>query len=628
MIGKTRLASSRLVGVAGLFGALSALSMLSALAACAQEQEPEGTYSSPLLLNRGVRWIGTATACAAPPEWIAQALFTAPVPGADDLCVYTWAPGNPASQPTNAEVAALFAMSGATELTEDVPVLVPMTQALTSPEETAFYQGLRDALRLHVGDQSLLPAWPARPAVRIAVVDTAPDAHDGALAPGLDRHGDTLARLLEDLLCRPSSPGRPSHTCVAEITTALALPWVAPGVLGGNGGHVGTLVDLARAIERVTLQWEHDLAVVRGTPSRLLLNLSVGWEHTAGIADCPEDYSAPVGPPARGVRGILQYAVARGALVFAAAGNDPGGSRPRTGLTCPGRYQEMGQLGAPAQPLLYAVSGVDYGDRPLRSARAAGHTGIVGVGLGGVAWGANDSTPPALIGSSVATAVATAVGALTWAFRPSWSAGQIAQAVYEGGVDAGATAEQCPAVFDECRTRRASVCGALHAAGATSACKPALPWSGSGPSLAAQTAALAATVTVAPSNAGAPLSAPLSGVPYDASPSMQVEPWTFPMPIQATCPTCWVSSQMSVSQRQLVIPAANRTLLSPMLVVELQGSGPGGGPVMAVWLGTDLLPGMSYVFWLPSTWMIRSATLTGFDVGEAHSISEQLFVEN
>lgn len=90
--------------------------------------------------------------------------------------------------------------------------------------------GLRTTLRAQVGDASLLPSMPARPGVRIAVIDSAPDATSGHIQPGVSRHGDTLAHLIGDLVCQADSMG--VRRCAAEVTTVLALPWIERGRAG------------------------------------------------------------------------------------------------------------------------------------------------------------------------------------------------------------------------------------------------------------------------------------------------------------------------------------------------------------------------------------------------------------
>lgn len=572
--------------------------------------------------NRGLRWIGAAEACTAPRGWTAERLFRdASLPDAlTGLCLYTWAAAP--SAPTQAQLDALVIASRAQELTEDVPVLYP---SAFSAQDTALFTGLRSALRAQVGDASLLAGIPATPAVRVVVIDTAPDAVAGQIQPGLSRHGDTLAHLIEDLVCLPTSSGQasPARVCAAEVTTMLALPWIDRGVPGSHGGYLGTLADLSRAIERAVATWQADrLAAPATTPAHLLLNLSIGWEHTPQIADCSTDAPKLLGPPARAVRGILQYAAAQRALIIAAAGNDSGGPRPRTGLTCPGRYQAVAQDALPAQSLVVAVSAVDYGDHPLETVRPAGITGIVGLGLGGVAWSPGDPVPPALTGSSVSTAVASAVGALVWAAQPGWAPGAVADAVYRGGVDLGTVADACPLALGACRAHRVSVCGALHAAGGSARCTPAAPRPASCPALPTEVAALSAMYgAVAPSLA-TPIAdpVPLASLPRYLAPTVQVQPSTFPMPISETCPTCMVVSAASTSAPVLLIPSRSQILESPVLVVQVIG-----GAVHALSLGDSLGAGTPYSYPLPAGWIVQSAYLTGFDAG-GDSVTEQLFV--
>lgn len=590
---------------------------------------------APPYLHLGIRWLGSSPVpCVAPPGWGASRVFNPPKapPNSADLCLYTWLGGG---APTPAQVAALFAGNGgAVGMTEDVPSVIPMNALRPwAASEVAFFAGLREAMRKHVGDASLLPAglFPAHPAARIVVIDTAPDAPHGALQLGAgSRHGDNLARLIEGLVCTSQVAGGPQH-CTAEVTTSLAMPWSSPGVMGVGGGHTGTLVDLAQAIQRAVAQWELDRAnPALITPRRLILNLSLGWEDTPQLADCAADLTLPVALPARAVRQALQYAAARGALIIAAAGNDSGGPNPRTGLVCPGLYQKMPQQLEPSRPLLYAVSGVDFADRPLENARPAGRTGLVGLGLGGVAWSGLDEAPPVLIGSSVAAAVVTAVAAVTWAVKPSYSAAQVFEVVQGGGVAVPGNGEACPLSAQSCATRRANVCGALVAAGvATARCSPAPAQVDSSPPLPLEIATLVAEIQ-APPGQSLPLAPPFSTVARFTTPSMAVAPWTFPTPISATCPTCFVASSSGGSlDWYFWLPGIGRALADPVLVLRLLD-----GSVHALALGAlsgaQLNAGQTYVFPIPSLYAflgIDSAYLTGTDVAKHYSVMEQIFVQ-
>jgi hypothetical protein len=592
---------------------LFALCLLSSIATVTLPSAPAAAQRQSYF-NDGLRWLGRAKACVAPRDWAAEPLFRTPaVPAAlADFCLYSW---TRAGAPSDSDVAALVTASAARDLTEDVPVLFPSAPPATAEE--AFYTSLRTALRAQVGDAALLSSMPARPAVRVVIIDSAPDASDGNVHPGVSRHGDTLAHLVEDIVCRPAGDRSPGHACAAEVTTVLALPWIARGVLGPNGGDIGTLADLARAIERAVSRWQHDkLVSPDSTPARLILNLSLGWEHTPEIADCSADAPERAGAPARAVHGMLQYAASQGALIIAAAGNDSGGPEPRTGLVCPGRYQAVPQDADPSQALLVAVSGVDYADHPLETARPSGITGIAGTGLGGIAWRPSDPVPPQLTGSSVSTAVVSAVSALVWAQQPSWTASQVTAAVHAGGVDAG-PADECPLLLGLCRSRRASVCGALTAAGGSPHCSPAAPKPWSSPYLPAEIAALAAAYASVPPST-ATLVAP-SAIPRHLAPTVQLRPSTFPAPISVTCRECVVGPLGP--QPELILPPRGQTLISPVLVVRFPND-----DVEAIALGAQLSSTTSYVFPVSATWIIQSAYLTGFEVS-GDSVTEQIFVQ-
>jgi len=619
MIGKLLRGAGRRPNVRPLF----AFCTLASLAALILSTAPAAAQAASYF-NKGFRWIGTAKTCMAPSEWIAERMFpTSNLPfGLGDFCLYTWSKMGQGVVPTSGDVSRLFSVSQAQNLTEDVPVVFPNT--LPSTEEVAFLSGLRAAVRAHVGDASLLPGVPPAPAVRVVVIDSAADAPSGHIVPGASRHGDTLAHLIEDIVCTITSSGR---RCAAEVTTVLALPWIERGVLGTNGGYIGTLADLARAIERAVSTWQHDRAKAPSTtPARLLLNLSLGWEDTPGIADCSKTSSIPTSSPAGLVQQALQYAASQGALIIAAAGNDSGGPLPRTGLLCPGRYQAVPRATDPSQALLVAISGVDYQDHPLETARPGGITGIAGLGLGGVAWNSGDPVPPPLTGSSVATAVVSAVGALVWTAQPSWTPGQVTTAVYDGGMDVGA-ADACPLSIPACRSHRASVCGALQKAGVSSSCLPPTPEAWSSPDLAAEVAALDATYAGVSPSAGTPL-IPLSlaAVPRYQAPTVQIDPYVFPSPIATTCRTCVVTAVsgtpgLSSTAPRVDLPPRGQVLSSPVLVVRLADD-----EVQAMALGPQLAPASSYVFPLPWSLPVQSAYLTGFEAS-GDSVTEQIFVQ-
>jgi hypothetical protein len=334
-------------------------------------------------------------------------------------------------------------------------------------------------------------------------------------------------------------------------------------------------------------------------------------------------------PPARAVVGILQYAAARGALIVAAAGNDVGGRDPPTGTSCPGRYQAVARDGDPRQPLVIAVSGVDYQDHHLANARPLGIAGFAAIGLGGVAWAPNDAVPAPLTGSSVSTAVVSAVGALVWSQKPAWTAAQVAHAVYEGGVEVG-PADACPLGMAGCRSHRASTCGALHAASVSTSCAPAVAGHASSPALPAENDALDLEIAALPVEIGT-AALTVQPLPRTLDPTIQLQPWTYPTPVAETCPVCRVAND------QLYVPMLSTSVEDPVLVV-LYADASVQTVALAPQVPTtppSLAGGTPYAFVLPpppspTAGPIVSAYLTALVAPPslpAHSITEPMFVE-
>ena len=172
--------------------------VLGVLSAAALAARPAAAQSPPYLSD-GTAWIGTASACAAPNGWTAGRLFHGKLPSSlAGYCRYVWNESL-GPRPSSGDVLGLFTGSGASALTEDAPVVVP--QGAVSALEEDVRRGLRAAMHQQLGDVSLLPVRPTAPVVRIAVIDSAPDAVAGAIVPGTNRHGDTLAHLIEDAVC-------------------------------------------------------------------------------------------------------------------------------------------------------------------------------------------------------------------------------------------------------------------------------------------------------------------------------------------------------------------------------------------------------------------------------------------
>lgn len=467
-----------------------------AAAGCAQPDradEPVGTASQAILGACGsTHWVGRSAPCTSITSWTATPLFggTAP-PALQDYCLYEWTGG---VAPTGNDVFDLVT-GGPTQLAEDCPVMVP--QSPSADYDAALAGSLRASLHAQVspeaGSAALppldtadamvglalvsplkgvpvkgvpvkpLPVKPIDPLVRVVLVDSAPDAlHGGSIPIGLDRHGDTLAHIVGDL----AGPA-------ADTATALALPWVDESTYSEAGGYGGRLSDVAKAVFRALDAWTED-----GRTQRLILNLSIGWEDVPGVSDC-NDSPETLRSPARAVYDALQVASCQGALVIAAAGNDPGGPTPPDGLICPARWEALplacdevaydGAGLADPRPLghpVFAVGGVDYADRPIVSTRAHGRPRLAATALGGVSWGAGEPVPAPLTGSSVAAAVMSAVSAATWANDPGLLPEDVVELVHAAGVPLG-DADVCQ-VAGPCEARRISLCAA-----ATGPCVPA-----------------------------------------------------------------------------------------------------------------------------------------------------------
>jgi hypothetical protein len=566
---------------------------------------------APPYLNEGRRWIGSATVCKAPSEWRAERLFSSPQLPSElaSLCLYTWLSR---TAPGQDDLDRFAVTAAATGLAEDVPVLAP--SAPFSVAERHVAEALRANLRAQVGDASLLPAIPAVAAARVVVIDSAPDARAGAITPGASRHGDTLAHLIEDLVCVTGINGR---RCAAEVTTALALPYVAPSVYGSHGGYTGSLGDLAGALDRALKTWEDDRASAPATtPAHLILNLSVGWEDVPGAADCTLDPRRQ-GLGASAVLGFLQVAAARGALIVAAAGNDSAGPKPRDGLLCPARYQAVPQPGAPTRSLVLAVSGTDYRDRPLENARPHGITGVAALGFGGVAWAPADDVPPPLTGSSVSAAVASAVGALVWAARPALGAAGVEAALYGGGIEVDA-ADQCPLEQPGCASRRVSVCGALGYAGLKTGCAVPRTRRRSSPSLAPELSSLAAQYAAVTALPAAEVVA--ESTARFLEPTRQVLPEVYPQPVSSTCPMCAAQAATTSQPGALLVPWLEQPLTDAALVVRLDDD-----TRHALALG-PLLANTAYKYILPIGWLAQTAYLTGYDA-DGFSVILQIVVQ-
>lgn len=335
-----------------------------------------------------------------------------------------------------------------------------------------------------------LGPWSGAPRVTIGVPDTSPrNSYQGEIPVGRDlHHGYNVARIAERISCPLGPP------CPARIMTdqALHLP------SSPEGEYRGTIAELAASVRAIVDRWEHpELERREGGPSsillkgRLVINLSIGWDPASdkGCEPSPtatDDVNIGALLVTQLLHQQLEYAVCKGALVIAAAGNDLGYGPKQHGLMCPARWEsqlppsearcaELGVPGAePAGAFIYAVGAIDYDRRPLYTTRFFGLPGLVALGHRGVALGDPSVSRP-LTGSSVSAAAAAGVAASVWAARPTLSAEQVMKIVASSGVPLSAKELPTWAAQPGIAPRRISLCRAMVAACSAGPCPFAIP---------------------------------------------------------------------------------------------------------------------------------------------------------
>lgn len=199
-----------------------------------------------------------------------------------------------------------------------------------------------------------LPSAPPRQ-VLVAVLDVSPDSVEG-VPVGRIGHGHAVGSIIHDSTCPWGNQG----ACATREISTLALPLTKPDVRDwSTGGTFGSQADVAQAIFR-TLNVAQGQVDQQG-PLPLIINLSLGWD--------PRWTDSPLGRrlvgvnvpgPVESVRRALEFASCRGAVVFAAAGNNPNGTALATGPMLPAAWESTN---APS----YADCQSRYGFVPGRS---------------------------------------------------------------------------------------------------------------------------------------------------------------------------------------------------------------------------------------------------------------------
>lgn len=396
-------------------------------------------------------WIGVTASAACPtvPGWIETPLFDVPPTPLGGFCRYQNAGGGSIPLLIGAPLA---------DLEPDCGVVAPQGNDgddLSAQRAEVWNASFLD--RLDLTDSG-------GHHVSLVVLDTA----GAGISPS--HHGPAMVRLAEQISQQPVIP-------------RVAMPRHAGGIDWTNGGSFGSPGELARAID--------DAAQI---PGPLVLSLSLGWSPYAPydsslppdaailLAEADPEDDGTVAPedtgvaaPVRAVYAALVGAVCRGALVVVSAGNDPVGRGEADALLpaawatlpapTPADCAEYGFGGpgatTPGRGLVEAAGGVDLADAPLDNARVDSTPRLVApaenVGvLIGDRWRMFSGTSAAAVAVSAAAAVA-------WSHDIGLTAGEVAGALYEGGVGLGALgiASVCPPSGCD-PIARISVCGAAQ----------------------------------------------------------------------------------------------------------------------------------------------------------------------
>ncbi|WP_437935123.1 S8 family serine peptidase [Sorangium sp. So ce341] len=308
------------------------------------------------------------------------------------------------------------------------------------------------AFRSRTGASRDLPLGPHP--VQIAILDTSPDSLGGSDIPlGTDSHGYTMGWIAREMACG-APPSGASSPCAAMVTTHLALPHNTNERTSGNGGSFGTPAELAVAIHSAVEAWKLH------PPPRpdLILNLSLGWQKEVDRRSGGVDGDGAAAP-ANAVFDELRHAACHGALIVAAAGNEPGGTAVQPGPTYPAHWQDapaptrsecerdLGVIASaplasegnppgvvPEPSLVVAVGGANHVGMPMYATRPGSVGRLVAPALHGAAGDPADPPVAALTGTSVSAAVASGAAALLWAHRPDLNPTAVVAHLYSTGV--------------------------------------------------------------------------------------------------------------------------------------------------------------------------------------------------
>ena len=490
--------------------------------------------------------------CPAILSWSASKLFTAAAGELDDYCRYDW---NGQNAPTPADIAAIGLHPAIVAHEADCEIVHEQgSDALTEAYAPLLQEMFRASINApSASDLNLPMSEHARRGVTLAIVDTTPA---GAPSPR-SIHGASMVAIASDIACP-----LPNSQCAVETREVLGMPRY---VLGGprdaaNGGHFGSLGDLAVGIHEAVRSWEiaND---AKPEPSKLVVNLSLGWD--------PASFTS--GPAEDAVLAAIEAVYCKGGIVIAAAGN--ASEMCTTGALLPGAWEAApvpdqircnqllpGSLppsSAGYRPLVFTVGGVDHSGATSAVARDGGVPRLNAT----ADFVRAGSSTIALTGTSTSTAAISGAAALLWSYNPNLQPGEVMDAVYGAGVLTGGMADFSGAGVGDTRRRKLDTCAALEAACSTHGCvgMPMLCLGGSSSTtttadlVSAAEAITPSGVTTIAFNApqmctdrcgvdhfGHPSSA--SGMHVQPCPPVHdpVDMFVHPQPSQPSCPNCTI----------------------------------------------------------------------------------------
>lgn len=407
-------------------------------------------------------------------------------------CAVDWQPRVPGNPPPPRPPR-----TGLEGLARDCRVVAPLAPLQSLRQHPEIGGRLRAVLLEQAG---ALKDAPVGKPVRVAVVDSAVDDAsnpEGKAGKGRYGHGRTIGRVVRELTCPADVAAGDKQGCVGHVANHLALLLDKDGKPDPvNGGYYGKQGDLARAIHRAVDAWLTEAEAGAKIGSRLVLNLSVGWDEDRLYGGPYAQSVAELSGPVRAVHAAITRAVCHGAAVIVAAGNRTGGDDTvsTTGPMYPAAWEQK-PAPSPAEcrrfgvildgknpprseyrPLVYAVAGLTGTDDWLLSTRTGGRPMRAGYAFHAAASDPEGAQfTDALTGTSMAAAVTSSAAAVVWGYRPELAAADVMELIYQSGVQIG-RAGPIPADFclggAACAQpiRRVSVCRALKLACAGGLC--------------------------------------------------------------------------------------------------------------------------------------------------------------